>query len=89
MSETERASVRTSEILNLTVGRVTNETLEKVTAVSWKSEGENEGPIYLEVEGDGSGYGNLQPFHKGEAEWFASETAEQLAAELGVPVRYV
>lgn len=73
-----------SDILNHTIGRVTNTDLEKTTAVWFKDEDEVEGqsigPVYLQVEGvDG-----LVPYNKGEAEWHTESLARALAEELGV-----
>lgn len=84
---------RTSEVINLTIGRVTNEQMEQARAVWFKDEGddgvERIGPVYLDVgapNGEPSPY--LIPFNKGEAEWFPFSVAEELARELGVEVVY-
>lgn len=89
----------TSDILNMTIGRATNEALEAAVAVWFKDEDEiggvTTGPIWLQVGGstpnDDSNPmpndGTLQPFHlDGQLEWFPVTDAEALAAELSVPL---
>jgi hypothetical protein len=83
--ERKESQVSTSEVLNLTIGRATNEQLEATTAVWFKAEdvgddGEEAGPVYLQVEGEQ----NLVPFNRGEAEWWPYGVAVALAAQLGV-----
>jgi hypothetical protein len=79
------------DVLNLTIGRATNDQLEATVAVWWKDEGDA-GPIYLQVSGEQpSGdnpmpRGDLVPLNRGEAEWFEFGVAEELGRVLDVPV---
>lgn len=77
-----------SAILDYTVGRATNDDLEKTVAVWFKDEGddgqESVGPIYLELDS-----GHMIPLRRGaDAEWHADSTARELAKELGVEVKW-
>lgn len=91
-------TVRTSDVINLTIGRATNDDLERTVAVWFKDEDEDEqtfqplGPIGLQVGGTVPGQrGNERPvvidFCRGDGpEWFGKGTAKALADELGVPL---
>lgn len=86
------------KILDYTVGRATNDVLEKTVAVWFKDEGDDGrgriGPIYLQVSGDAPTSDDpyphdlsMIPFAKGgEAEWHTEACAFALAKELGVEV---
>lgn len=89
----------TSDVINLTIGRVTNDELEATVAVWFKDEDEDEqtfeplGPIALQVGGVAPNEENpmggrdrvMVPFQRGDGpEWFNLATADALARELGV-----
>jgi hypothetical protein len=95
------ARVSTSDVMNETIGRATNDDLERTVAVWFKHEDEDErtfapvGPIWLQVAGvapnEENPYGGadreLVPFAKPDVpEWFSKGTAVALAKELGVTV---
>lgn len=73
------ADVRTSDVLNWTLGKFTNDGMENATAVGWKDEdevdGEPIGPVWIEST---SGRENAET-------WVTLRFARALAAELGVP----
>ncbi len=99
-SEKNGAEVRTSEVINLTIGRVTNDELEQAVAVWFKDEdevtGTTVGPVWLQVGGSTPNDdtdpmprdGKLVPFAKSDSvgEWFPVTMAEELAKELDVPL---
>jgi len=86
--------------IDFTVGRVSNEELEKAVAVWFKDEdevgGESVGPVWIQVGGSPpdndsnpmpSDYDALIPFRLPERpEWFEASFAEELARDLGLPV---
>lgn len=93
------AHLRTSPILDFTIGRVTNDQLEQAVAVWFKDEdeagGEAVGPVWIQVGGSKPDNdtnpmpsdGELVPFHVPErVEWFEESFAEELAKDLGLPV---
>jgi hypothetical protein len=90
-------TTRTSDVIDYTVGRATNDDLEQAVAVHFKHEYEGEsgmayGPVWLQVGGVapddvnplGSG-GRMVTFRVGdEPEWHSEEYGEALARELDV-----
>lgn len=93
------ATVRTSEAINYTIGRATNDDLEATVAVWFKDEDEVEGvtvgPVWLQVGGAapddenplGGSDRQLVAFGKGDStEWHTVVLAETLAEEMGVPL---
>ncbi len=93
----KNASVRTSDAINYTIGRATNDDLEAAVAVWFKDEDEVEGvtvgPVWLQVGGVapneeapmGGEDAVLVPLAKGDGpEWHTVVLAEELADELSV-----
>ena len=81
------AEALAARVLEMTMGRVTNEQMEQATAVGFKSEGCDAsgeyGKVWLEV-GD-----EVVPFQKpDEHEWHGEDVAQALADLLGVDVRW-
>lgn len=73
------AEVRTSEILNWTVGKFTNDVLEAAEKVVWKNEDDVDGvpigPIWVESKST----------REKAPSWYPVADARALAEELGVP----
>lgn len=72
-------------MLDLSIGRASNDILETTTRIWWKHEysgadGDN-GPIYLETAD-----GRMHPFNNGQAEWFPYEAAQALGHLLDAEV---
>lgn len=92
------ASVTTSDVINLTIGRITNEELEAAVAVWFKDEdevplGTSVGPVWIQVGGSTPDNtnpmpsdGKLVPFQKDVTEWFPVSMADELAKALGIPL---
>lgn len=87
-------------VIDLTIGRITNDELEAATAVWFKDEDEVmgvvTGPVWVQVGGSTPNDdtnpmpsdGALVPLAKSPnvGEWYPVTVAEQLAAELSVPL---
>lgn len=78
-------------IIDLTIGRATNDVLEAATAVHFKDEDEAEGmavgPIWISTVDESTDIPLLHPFTLGDTpEWFPVPVAEQLADHLSVPL---
>lgn len=73
------ADVRTSDVLNWTLGKFTNDGLEAATKVGWKDEDEVDGvaigPVWIETPNG----------QETAPSWYPVADARALAAELGVP----
>lgn len=95
----KNATIRTSDVINATIGRVTNDDLEQAVAVWFKDEDEDEetgvalGPIWIQVGGSTPNEndnpmpndGRLEGFHRGDGpEWYTIDFAQALASELRV-----
>lgn len=78
-------------VIDLTIGRATNDVLEAAVAVHFKDEDEiggvATGPIWIEAKDEPTGTPLLYAFHlPDQSEWFPVTDAEALAAELSVPL---